>query len=144
MPQEIIDLDVVAGPPKKVRLGGRDWTLPADLPVEIYLKINQAEKDTAAAEQAATARGEKLDETAQFTELRDILLDLFQIHQPTLRALPRELGLVTLLQAIPKIYGPQGDPERPEGARPTRPRARAGTTSTRRRRASRRSRSSRS
>ena len=130
MAQEIIDLDIVAGPPKRVRLGGRIFLFPADLPVETYLRINLAAR--------AEDPGSEPD---QFADLAEQLLELLQVHQPQLRRLPARIGLVTLLQAIPVIYGP-GQPEDESARRPTRARA-AGTRNGRTRTTSRRSRSSR-
>jgi hypothetical protein len=130
MPQQMIDLDVVAGLPKRVKIGGRWFLFPADLPVEMYLRINQA----ARAEDAGP-------EADQFVDLAGQLLELLQVHQPRLRRLPAGVGLVMLLQAIPTIYGP-GQPQDEAPARPTRARA-AGTRSGRRAAKSRRSRSSR-
>lgn len=127
MPQEITDLDVVAGPPRRVRLGGRIYILPPDLPIETYLKINQAAN-----------REDTQPESDQFADLYETLLELFQVHQPRVKRLP--IGIVTLLQAIPTIYGPGNASESEPAGRPTK--ARGGTRSTPRRRASRRSRSS--
>ena len=39
MPATIIDLDVVLDEPKRVKLGGEVYKLPAQIPVPLYLKI---------------------------------------------------------------------------------------------------------
>lgn len=128
MAQEIVDLDVVAGPPKKVRLAGKVYTLPPDLPVELYLRLNQQ------------AQAEMSDHE-QIVELYNELLELFRYGDPRIRELP--VGLVTLISAIPTIYGSLEPPEpEPVGRRPPR-RGQAGTRSTPRRQPPRRSRSSR-
>jgi|SRR6185312_6118341 len=40
---EVIDLDVVVPELKKVRLGGKTYKVPGDMPMEIFLRLNRAE-----------------------------------------------------------------------------------------------------
>lgn len=114
MPQKIIDLDALVGPPIKVKLAGTIYELPPDLPAPLFLKVcAYAESDLSEAEMAEDLYGE--------------LLELFRTHQPDLEELP--IGLSGLIRAIPAIYG-RPAPEAEGGARPSR----AGTKSTSRKR----------
>lgn len=117
MSSEIVDLDAVVGPPKKVRLGGTVYVLPGDIPVELYLALNQA------------AQAEEAGDGDQVEILYEQLLDLFRIHQPDLETLP--LSMTQLVQAIPTIYGGADTDEGKEP--PKRTRASRGTASTRQR-----------
>jgi hypothetical protein len=110
MATQITDLDAVLGDPKKVRLGGRIYTLPPDLPVELYLRINQFAK-------------EGLGDVEMVERLRDELLELFRYADKTIKTLP--LSMTQLVTAIGTIYGSSDTEETP--ARP--PRTRGGATS---------------
>lgn len=113
MSQKIIDLDALVGPPKKVKLGGDIYKLPADLPAPLFLKIS-------------TYADSEMDEAEMFADLYDELLDLFRVHQPDLDDLP--IGVAQLVLAVPKIYQDGVSETEEGGARPSR----AGTRSTRR------------
>lgn len=89
-----VDLDALAPAAKKVRLGGKVWKLPGDMPMPLFLRIQAYEQRVAAG----------VDETVLLDELHSELLGLFQVYQPTLKALP-EIGVLTLLQALGAIYG---------------------------------------
>jgi hypothetical protein len=117
MPQEIIDLDVVAGPAKKVKLGGQTYTLPPDIPVELYLRLNEQSK------------AGQLDEHGQIKELYDELVELFQYGDSKITKLP--IGITTLILAIPTIYGPDNPVPKaePEGGRRPPRKSAAGTRS---------------
>lgn len=117
MSSEIVDLDAVVGPPKKVRLGGQVYVLPGDIPVELYLALNQA------------AQAETDGEGDQVEILYEQLLDLFRTHQPDLESLP--LSMTQLVQAIPTIYGGDEGKSKPTPARARRTTASRGTASTR-------------
>lgn len=95
MPELIdADLDALAPPLKRVKLGGKVWKLPGDMPMPLMLRIQNYGARTEAGE----------DETALLAELQDELLALFKVHQPTLKELP-EIGVLTLLQSLGAIYG---------------------------------------
>jgi hypothetical protein len=97
MPTEIIDLDVVLDEPKRVRLGGNVYTLPPQIPVPLYLKIK--------------ARQESPDESDDVLEgLHQQVLELFQVHQPDMTAVPAGMG--QLFQIIPAVYGAGPDPKK--------------------------------
>lgn len=85
---EITDFDALIAPPKRVKLEGTWYELPADIPLELMLAIGSAE----------AAQGEE-----GIAGMRAQMLKLFQIHQPKLTALPGTLtDLVTL---VPLVYG---------------------------------------
>lgn len=85
---EITDLDIVLGAPKKVRLDGKLYTLPAQIPVPLYLKL-KAQRD---------------DDTDLLESLHEEVLALFQIHQPEMTVVP--CGMGQLFDIIPLVYGP--------------------------------------
>jgi hypothetical protein len=124
MSQQIVDLSAVAGPPKKVRFqeGGEIFKFPADIPVPLYLRLT-------------TLEDEELDDNEAAQEIYDELLELAQVHQPDVDSLP--IGLVAMVQAIPRIYGDAPDEE---DGKPTRP-TKGGTRSTKTRKRSRSSKS---
>ena len=109
---KIIDLDALVSAPKKVKLGGKVYTLPGDLPADLYLEINQYASDGRS-------------EAEQFAALNDRVLELFQINHPELKTLP--LSLSQLMLAIPTIYS-GGETE---DDAPPPPRDQAGTRSSR-------------
>lgn len=122
----LTDLDALAPDPKPVKLAGREWLLPADIPIPLMLKVEQL-------------AGEEITDELVRGLYTDVL-ELFQVHQPELSELP--ISLRQLLAAIPVVYyGAQ-----PAGAGdadpPRKPKA-AGTKSSSRPKATR-SRSSRS
>ena len=100
----IIDLDAVLAPPVQVRLDGKLYKLPADIPVPLYLSV-KARQD---------AEGENAD---VLDALHSQVLELFQIHQPEMTVLP--CGMAQLFQIIPLVYGGE-DEKAPD---PTRRRA---------------------
>lgn len=116
----ITDLDAIAGPDKQVQVGGVVYKLPADCPIDLYLKLKHY------------GAQEELDDETVVEDLYGELLSLFQIRQPKLERLP--IGVTALMQAIPRIYG-----EVDEEERPTAPAA--GTKSTSRRKSAAGSRS---
>jgi hypothetical protein len=112
MGQQIIDLDEVLGDDKRVRLGGKTYTLPPDIPTELYLQINKA-----------AGEGKAL-EPENVEKLQAGLLELFQYGDPKLTKLP-SMSLAQLFAAIPRIYGATSkddgeDDAAPPPARPTR------------------------
>jgi hypothetical protein len=112
--QQITDLDAIIGPPKKVKVNDETFTLPADCPAELYLKLT------------AYISAEDLDEHEAAEDLYDDILGLMQVHQPDMETLP--FGLVGMIHIIPAVYGGTEDaaPDRPSrGTRSTsRPKGR--------------------
>lgn len=96
-----VDLDALATPPKRVKLGGKTWKLPGDMPMDLFFKVQAYEQRLDAGE----------DQFAVLAEIKDELLALFQVHQPTTKALP-SMGVLELAQALPRIYasGMAGEP----------------------------------
>ena len=111
MSTQIVDLDALLGDDKRVKLGGKTYTLPADLPVELYLKINRAAK-------------EGMDDALMVETLYDEVLDLFRYKAPDLDALP--LSMNQLVGAIGAIYGDKPDDESEED--PTTPKTRGASS----------------
>jgi len=111
-PVKIIDLDEILGEPKRVKAGGKTWTLPPDLPVELYLEVNRA------------AEGETELETIE--RLHDNVLELFRYGQPDMVKLPISLAQCVLL--IRLVYG--NEEQEPDGdGPPPRARTRGGASS---------------
>lgn len=109
---EIIDLDAALPPDKKVRIGGKTYLLPGDIPVELFLKVQRAAGGDGSGDVVA--------------DLRDALLELFQARDRSMKSLP--LGMGQLMELIPRVYmGTGPDPPRPtRGATGTsRPRSRS-------------------
>jgi len=90
MRSDLIDLDELLGDDKKVKVGGTIYTLPPDLPVELYFKINRfAGTDATDVEMIETLYAE--------------VLQLFRYKNPDLNEIP--LSLSQLVSAIGRIYG---------------------------------------
>lgn len=96
MPEPLVDVDLDALAPlaKRVKLGGKIYKLPGDMPMPLFLRIQNYE--------TRIENGE--GESSLLTELQDELLTLFKVHQPALKVLP-EIGVVGLLQSLGAIYG---------------------------------------
>jgi hypothetical protein len=110
MAQRITDLDELLGDPKKVRLNNVTYTLPPDIPTELFLHINRA---------AAEGNATDLDNVER---LRDGLLELFRYGDPKMTELP-PISLAQLFALIPRVYGADDEDDgdaAPPRARPTR------------------------
>lgn len=96
-----IDLDALAAPPKRAKLGGKVYKLPGDMPLELFFRVQSFEQ--------RVENGE--NEVTVLSEIRDELLGLFQVYQPTMKKLP-PMGVLELAQALPRIYagGAVGEP----------------------------------
>lgn len=117
MPTPIdIDLDALAPPNKRVKLAGKVWQLPGDMPMELFIRTQGYEARVSAGE----------DEAQMLVELKDEILALFKVNHPELKELP-QIGLVQLLRSLGQIYGGQTG-EAPAANRATR-RARTRTPS---------------
>jgi hypothetical protein len=101
-----VDLDALAPKVKRTLLGGKVYRLPGDMPMPLFFEIQAFESRTAAGE----------DESVLLGELRDKLLTLFQVHQPTMKTLP-PMGVNQLLKSMGAIYGSaEGEPPAPNRA----------------------------
>lgn len=94
MPDVDVDLDALAPAPKTVKLGGKRYKLPGDMPMGLFLRIQGYEGRVEAG----------ADEAALLDELQGEILALFQVHQPAMKVLP-EMGVVQLMASIGAIYG---------------------------------------
>lgn len=88
----LVDLDKLISPDIRVRLGGHTYTLPGDLPADLYLEIN------------ARAADDSANEYEGIADLHEKVLGLFRYKQPDLQSIPG-LSLRQLLQAVGTIYG---------------------------------------
>ena len=93
---EIIDLDELLGADKRVKLAGKVYTLPPDLPAELYLTIIRLAR-------------ENPSEAEMIEALYDQLLGLFRYKDPKLESLPLTIQQCTT--AVARIYGDQSDQE---------------------------------
>jgi hypothetical protein len=94
-----VDLDALVPTPKRVRLAGKVWELPGDLPMELFLRTQAYEQRIAGGE----------PEVNLVRELNAEILELFRVHQPGLERLPA-IGLVQMMRALGQIYGPGAPP----------------------------------
>jgi hypothetical protein len=95
MAENDLDLDALAAPPRRVKLGGKWWKLPGDMPMELFLRTQTY--------QARTEAGE--DEGQMLVELKDEITGLFRVHHPSFE-LPAGTGLIQLLKLLGAVYGP--------------------------------------
>lgn len=65
MSDTFVDLDALVPSDKEVRLGGQTYTLPGDLPLEIFVKVNRA------------SELEEEDEAGAMNAMLDAMSDLF-------------------------------------------------------------------
>lgn len=103
---KIIDLDEVVGDDKRVRLGGKVYVLPPDLPVSLFLWINKVNQDGST-------------EVEMVERLYDEIVALFRYKDPKLKELP--LSMPQLVSALGKIYGSDDEAadERPPRRKPS-------------------------
>lgn len=94
MSTEIIDIDALLGEPKKVKLGGKIYTLPAQMPVGYYLRMRNRQKE----------RAENKENTDTIETLYEETLELFKTNHPDVKELP--LGITQLLEVIARVYNP--------------------------------------
>lgn len=93
MSQEIIDLDAagVLAAPKRIRLHGRVYTLPGDIPAALYVRIQQIATDPEAVTESSAAMA-----------LAEELLAAFRVYQPDLDRLP--LGVAEMVSLVGAVY----------------------------------------
>lgn len=99
MPEDVINLDELGGPAKKVILDGVEYVLPGDLPIDLYIEMAEAER---------RFDEDDADDLAILKSLRDRVLELFQFHQPDLEELPRAAGFRAILQLVGTVYRSTG------------------------------------
>lgn len=96
-----IDLDLlVPKDPKRVRLAGRTYVLPSDIPVQLWLRLDRLTP-------------EQHTDSEILRGIYDSLLDLFRMADPDLTELNIHVG--SLVRAVGLIYG---QPEEPAVAVP--------------------------
>lgn len=109
-PAEIIDLDALVPPDKHVKVNGKTYTLPGDLPVEMYLRIQQASKNLAT----------ETDQSIE--EIRKSIIALFQVRDPKVTAEDLAgMGIEMQTTLLTRVYTT-------ESADPKPPRTRGGTS----------------
>jgi hypothetical protein len=117
-----VDLDALVPRTKTAKLNGKLYKLPYDMPMELFMRLQDYE--------GRAAKGE--DELVMLAEVQDELLKLFQVHSPTMKTLP-PMGVQQLLLSLGAIYGgavgeapPPTPPKRPPKRKtPSKPQARA-------------------
>ena len=110
----VIDLDALAPEPKRVKLAGKEYLLPGDVPVADMLAFEAL---------AQRAEEEQIDDTEAGRMLYDAVLAIFRVHHPDLERLP--MGMDQLVGFVPAVYGEGEETEEDaEGKRP----AEGGTT----------------
>jgi hypothetical protein len=121
-----VDLDALAPAAKRVKLDGKVWKLPGDMPLSLFLHLQAYEQRIEAG----------VDETVLLEEMAGNLLELLQVHQPQLKALPK-IGLQTLVKALPAVYSGAavGEQKPNRAARRTTTKTRSGSQKTTRARA---------
>ncbi len=92
----IIDLDEALPPDITVKLGGKSYRLPGDIPTPLFLRIQQATGSLGTDDDGITA-------------LADAILDLFRTRDPSLTELP--LGLTQMVTLFSTVYGVQAEGE---------------------------------
>lgn len=114
MSDNITDLDALVPDDKKVALKGETYTVPGDMPLTIYLKVNRA----ASRQEDGADQGELLD------SMVDAVADLFvwnmaegtperEQRHAKVRDILMRLGLRTVTQILGKVY-PNDDEEEAE------------------------------
>lgn len=138
IPPNLVDLDKLCAPPRRIRLADKQWKVPGSPPLE-WLFAFQVLQDRLTADDS--------DEMQALMDVRDHLVSLLAIHQPgkdteIRRALDRLDG-GAILNAVGAIYSAPADMLVQEDDAAPPPKRRAGTKSTARTSGRRTSRSSR-
>lgn len=108
---DVTDLDILVPEPKRIKLGGVEYRVPADLPMEIFLRINQA----------ASYKNEDGtdDQVKQLNSLLDSLTDLVlwetettdedvvKAVQETVQTTLRRRGVRYCFGLVNAIYAPE-------------------------------------
>jgi hypothetical protein len=132
--QRIIDLDVAMPQSVAVKVRGKLYDLPGDIPVPDFLEIQQLTEELETAVEGGNDDGS--DET--IAELYERVMDLFRIENPALENLP--LGPRRLGALVVQLYAGAAEED---GATEDPPRSKAaGTRSTSRKQPTKRSRGS--
>lgn len=122
MSDDIKDLDALVPSDKKVSLGGRLYTVPGDIPMEVFVRVNKA------------GLLEDEDEAAAIQEMVGALVDLFSwnaIGKPSeddtrasVEKTLRRLGVGTISKMLHAIYSEPIEEVEPDAVPPVG----AGTT----------------
>lgn len=124
----IIDLDALVPADKKVTLKGQVYTVPGDMPMTVFLKMQKA---------AALDGAEDITDEQLADAMIDPLWELFTYQlaadaveaRAKLRRDLETLGLGTYVKILPSIYGKDAEPDEDEEG-PTQPSELDGTTNT--------------
>jgi hypothetical protein len=120
---EILDLDAVVAQDIVVVLGGEEYRIPGDPPMEIYVQLLDLEQ-----------RGDEIDAREFLDSVLEPVYELFAIRQPELErdTLRRKIGIAQIgavVARVMEIYVRRG--VGPPAARPTRATSRSKKSSRR-------------
>lgn len=122
MAQKIIDLDAAVPSSMGVRINGKVYEVPGDIPIPQFLEIERLTRALDSPEEGEGGR--------TLEQLYEVVLDLFREKDPDIEDLP--IGPHRLGALVVQLYSGAADADagdEGDGDRPTRPR-RSGTRST--------------
>lgn len=113
------DLDVLAADPRDVKLAGKIYLVPGDLPIPTMLRLERYSQRMAelAADTADDAGAAQEAQKEAVLSLYEEILALFQVYQPDLTEIP--IQMPQLVGIVNRIYGDDEEAEDPEN--PTQP-----------------------
>lgn len=129
MSTEVTDLDIFVPENKNVKLGGVQYVLPGDLPMEVFLRLNAA---------GTAPDGEEADGAKTLEALLGVMGDLYawvapEDQKPSIKAkvesVLRGRGVKFLMDMVSNVYK-EDDVAPVEDDTPPTPAPEAGTTST--------------
>lgn len=109
MSDEIIEVDELIGPNKKVRIAGQVYDLPGDIPIDTFLEIANMEE---------RLEDEDVDEAELMISLRDRVSELFLLCDPEFEW-PPTLGVTATVRLVGLVYRGAAARDAEGGADPT-------------------------
>lgn len=95
---EVTDLDIIVPDPKTVRFGGNEYSVPKDMPMEIFLRMNKAG-------QIKDEDGEP-DQVAQIEALGEVIADLFTFEIEELN--PQDERIPSIRESVKRTLMKRG------------------------------------
>lgn len=121
MSDNITDLDALVASPKKVSLGGRTYTVPGDIPMEVYVKVNKAEM-LGNSDEAESIEVMVDALTDLFTAVSEDLPNYEQLREDVNKVLRRS-GVRVIFKMLNAIYSTPAEVVESEDDAPTPPEA---------------------